>query len=145
MIFANTKAMCTDLQREVSHAGFRCTSLHSGKSQPEREQAIDAIKSRRCDMLICTSVASRGLDIASVALVLNYDMALTIEDYTHRIGRTGRAGASGRALSFMTPSDSHLFPQLRMLIKRMGGRVPKEMQQVVNFGGESMAAAEDEL
>ena len=75
-----------------------------------------SLKSGVKDILVATDVAGRGIDIKNVSLVINYDMAKTIEDYTHRIGRTGRAGKNGIAISFLTKEDSHLFYDLKQLL-----------------------------
>lgn len=95
---------------------FRATTLHGGKGQEAREYALGALKDGSKDVLVATDVAARGLDVKDVSLVLNYDMAKSIEDYTHRIGRTGRAGKEGVAVSFLTQADSPLFYDLKQLL-----------------------------
>ena len=90
--------------------------MHGGKGQEQREFALSNLKSGAKDILVATDVAGRGIDIKDVSLVINYDMAKTIEDYTHRIGRTGRAGKHGTAISFCTKDDSPLFYDLKALL-----------------------------
>ncbi|KAL3231882.1 hypothetical protein MRX96_023150 [Rhipicephalus microplus] len=77
--------------------GFNACTLHGGKGQEQREFALASLKGGAKDILVATDVAGRGIDIRNVSMVINYDMAKTIEDYTHRIGRTGRAGLHGKA------------------------------------------------
>lgn len=89
----------------------------TGKGQEQREYALASLKTGTKDILVATDVAGRGIDIQNVSVVINYDMAKTIEDYTHRIGRTGRAGKNGIAISFLTKEDSHLFYDLKLVIK----------------------------
>jgi ATP-dependent RNA helicase DDX23/PRP28 len=95
---------------------FNACTLHGGKGQEQREFALSNLKSGAKDILVATDVAGRGIDIKDVSLVINYDMAKTIEDYTHRIGRTGRAGKHGTAISFCTKDDSPLFYDLKALL-----------------------------
>ena len=95
---------------------FNACTLHGGKGQEQREFALSNLKSGAKDILVATDVAGRGIDIKDVSLVINYDMAKTIEDYTHRIGRTGRAGKHGTAISFLTKDDSPLFYDLKQLL-----------------------------
>ena len=97
-------------------AQFNACTLHGGKGQEQREFALSNLKSGAKDILVATDVAGRGIDIKDVSLVINYDMAKTIEDYTHRIGRTGRAGKTGTAISFCTKDDSPLFYDLKALL-----------------------------
>ncbi|EGT44397.1 hypothetical protein CAEBREN_05742 [Caenorhabditis brenneri] len=88
IIFVNQKRGADMLAKSISKIGHRACSLHGGKGQETREYALKSLKDKESDILVATDVAGRGIDIKDVALVLNYDMAKTIEDYTHRIGRT---------------------------------------------------------
>ena len=90
IIFVNSKKGCDVLSKQLDKRGFRTCTLHGGKSQELREIAIASLKDGTKDVLIATDVAARGLDIRDVTHVINYDMAKSIEDYTHRIGRTGQ-------------------------------------------------------
>lgn len=90
--------------------------MHGGKGQDLREYALASLKDGSKDILVATDVAGRGIDIKDVSLVLNYDMAKSIEDYTHRIGRTGRAGKYGKAITFLTKEDTQVFYDLKQLL-----------------------------
>jgi superfamily II DNA/RNA helicase len=90
--------------------------LHGDKSQDERLKALEAFKSGAVDLLVCTDVAARGLDIKDVPAVFNFDIPFNAEDYVHRIGRTGRAGASGLAVSFVSARDTRLMGDLEKLL-----------------------------
>ncbi|XP_042890692.1 probable ATP-dependent RNA helicase DDX23 [Penaeus japonicus] len=116
LIFVNQKKGADVLARGLEKLGYNATTLHGGKGQEQREHALANLKSGAKDILVATDVAGRGIDIKDVSLVINYDMAKNIEDYTHRIGRTGRAGKHGKAMSFLTKDDSHLFYDLKQLI-----------------------------
>jgi ATP-dependent RNA helicase RhlE len=97
---------------------MRTTALHGDKSQDERLKALEAFKKGEVDLLVATDVAARGLDIKDVPAVFNFDIPFGAEDYVHRIGRTGRAGASGLAVSFVSPSDGRLMGDLEKLLKK---------------------------
>ncbi|XP_047470621.1 probable ATP-dependent RNA helicase DDX23 [Penaeus chinensis] len=116
LIFVNQKKGADVLARGLEKLGYNATTLHGGKGQEQREHALANLKSGAKDILVATDVAGRGIDIKDVSLVINYDMAKNIEDYTHRIGRTGRAGKHGKAMSFLTKDDSHLFYDLKQLM-----------------------------
>ena len=102
IIFANTKRMCDQLSYSLMR-DFRAAAIHGDKRQQERDQALHAFKDGRVPILVATDVAARGLDIPNVGAVVNYDFPNGIEDYVHRIGRTGRAGATGDSYTFLSP------------------------------------------
>ncbi|MEP7103348.1 MAG: DEAD/DEAH box helicase [Candidatus Dojkabacteria bacterium] len=102
LIFTRTKIGADKLTRELSTAGFKADSIHGDKSQFKRQQALYKFKNEKISILIATDVAARGLDIPNVSHVINYDEPATYEDYVHRIGRTGRAGKKGNALTFVS-------------------------------------------
>lgn len=116
IIFVNQKKGVDVLAKSLEKAGFSVCTLHGGKGQEQREYALASLKAGSKDILVATDVAGRGIDIKDVSMVINYDMAKSIEDYTHRIGRTGRAGKNGIAVSFCTKEDSNLFYDLKQLI-----------------------------
>ncbi|KAL0280031.1 UNVERIFIED_CONTAM: hypothetical protein PYX00_001451 [Menopon gallinae] len=116
IIFVNQKKGADVLARGLEKLGYNACTLHGGKGQEQREYALSSLKNGTKDILVATDVAGRGIDIKDVSMVINYDMAKTIEDYTHRIGRTGRAGKHGIAVSFCTKDDSALFYDLKQLI-----------------------------
>lgn len=101
MIFGRTKWAMEKLSRTLSERGFRTAAIHGNKSQNQRERALSDFKNNHLQILIATDVASRGLDIENVTHVINYDAPTSYEDYVHRIGRTGRAGKKGTALTFV--------------------------------------------
>lgn len=116
LIFVNQKKGVDVLAKSLEKMGYGATTLHGGKGQEQREFALASLKSGAKDILVATDVAGRGIDIKDVSLVINYDMAKSIEDYTHRIGRTGRAGKSGVAITFLTKDDSAVFYDLKQVI-----------------------------
>lgn len=116
IVFVNQKRSADTLARALEEKGYHSIALHGGKDQDKRNTAMTNIKSKSKDILVATDVASRGIDIKDVGMVINYDMPKTIEAYTHRIGRTGRAGKKGEAISFLTKEDSHLFYDLKQIL-----------------------------
>uniref|UniRef100_A0A8W7PFN1 Probable ATP-dependent RNA helicase DDX23 n=1 Tax=Anopheles coluzzii TaxID=1518534 RepID=A0A8W7PFN1_ANOCL len=116
IIFVNQKKGADVLAKGLEKLGYNACTLHGGKGQEQREYALASLKNGSKDILVATDVAGRGIDIKDVSLVINYDMAKSIEDYTHRIGRTGRAGKTGCAISFCTKDDSHLFYDLKQML-----------------------------
>ncbi|KAL7671547.1 hypothetical protein ACOME3_006441 [Neoechinorhynchus agilis] len=116
IIFVNQKKAADILAKSLEKMGYSTCTLHGGKGQEQRDYALSSLKLGMKDILVATDVAGRGIDIKDVSHVINYDMAKTIEDYTHRIGRTGRAGKSGRAISLVTQEDSAVFFDLKELI-----------------------------
>ncbi|XP_063698706.1 probable ATP-dependent RNA helicase DDX23 [Culicoides brevitarsis] len=116
IIFVNQKKGADILAKGLEKLGYNACTLHGGKGQEQREFALASLKNGSKDILVATDVAGRGIDIKDVSMVINYDMAKTIEDYTHRIGRTGRAGKNGIAISFITKDDSPLFYDLKQII-----------------------------
>ncbi len=116
-VFVNSKLGCARLSRSLEREGLNATALHGDKSQDERLKALDAFKKGEVDLLVCTDVAARGLDIKDVPAVFNFDIPFNAVDYVHRIGRTGRAGQSGLAVSFVSKSDARLVADIEKLIK----------------------------
>jgi ATP-dependent RNA helicase RhlE len=116
-VFVNSKLGCARLARSLEREGLNTTALHGDKSQDERLKALESFKQGAVDLLVCTDVAARGLDIKDVPAVFNFDVPFNAEDYIHRIGRTGRAGASGLAVSFVSPKDARLVADIEKLLK----------------------------
>ncbi len=108
LVFTRTKLMAARLSRLLEREGITAESIHGDKSQQERIKALDAFKEGRITALVATDVAARGLDIDDLPLVVNYELPPNAEDYVHRIGRTGRAGASGEAISLVDPDEERL-------------------------------------
>jgi len=105
LVFVKTKRNADFLATYLSEEGFPTTSIHGDRLQREREEALDEFKQGRMPILVATAVAARGLDIKDVMHVVNYDMPDEVEEYVHRIGRTGRVGNTGRATSFFDSRD----------------------------------------
>ncbi|MFN7727063.1 MAG: DEAD/DEAH box helicase [Rubrivivax sp.] len=118
IVFVNSKLGCARLARSFERDGLRTQALHGDKSQDERLKALAAFKAGEVDLLVATDVAARGLDIADLPAVFNFDVPFNAEDYVHRIGRTGRAGASGLAVTLVTSGDARLVGDIEKLIKK---------------------------
>lgn len=103
------------------------TTLHAGKSQEQRDYSLEEFKKKRFNVLVTTDVLGRGLDILDLAQVINYDMPNTMDLYTHRIGRTGRAGKTGIATTFLTLEDKDLFYGLKQKLIECNSLVPPEL------------------
>ncbi len=116
IIFVNQKKGADVLAKGLEKMGYNAATLHGGKGQEQRDHALSGLKQGAKDILVATDVAGRGIDIKDVSLVINYDMAKSIEQYTHRIGRTGRAGKSGCAITFVTQENSELFYDLKQIL-----------------------------
>ena len=128
-VFVNSKLGCARLARSLEREGLKTTALHGDKSQDERLKALDAFKKGEVDLLVCTDVAARGLDIKDVPAVFNFDVPFNAEDYIHRIGRTGRAGASGLAVTLVSGSDGRLMADLEKLLKKKIELEPLEFDE----------------
>ena len=110
------------MARAVQAAGHRVTRLHADRSMSQRREALDGFRSGRYRVLIATDIAARGIDVPEITHVVNFDMPHTAEDYIHRIGRTARAEASGRASSLAAPEEHE---QLRAIERHLGHPVPR--------------------
>jgi ATP-dependent RNA helicase RhlE len=118
IIFVNSKLGAARLARSFERDGLKTQALHGDKSQDERLKALQAFKSGEVDLLVATDVAARGLDIADLPAVFNFDVPFHAEDYIHRIGRTGRAGASGVAITLVARDDMRLLGDIEKLLKK---------------------------
>ncbi|KAK9802687.1 hypothetical protein WJX73_005873 [Symbiochloris irregularis] len=127
IVFVNTKNKCDFVSRHLDTLGYRCTVLHGSKTQDQREAGLAGFREEKYNVLVATDVAGRGIDVPDVALVVNYDMPGSIENYTHRIGRTGRAGRKGIAVTFLTLSDTDVFFDLKKLLEESGASVPPQL------------------
>jgi ATP-dependent RNA helicase RhlE len=126
IVFANTKIGASRLARSLEQEGMKATAIHGDRSQQERMAALEAFKKFEIDVLVATDVAARGLDISDLPCVINYDLPYNAEDYVHRIGRTGRAGASGDAISIFSDKDERLLTDIEKLIKQTVKRAELE-------------------
>ncbi|CAM8954662.1 unnamed protein product [Rhodiola kirilowii] len=127
IVFVNTKKTADGVSKGLDKSGYRVTTLHGGKSQEQREISLVGFKTNRYNVLVATDVAGRGIDIQDVAHVINYDMPGNIEMYTHRIGRTGRAGKTGVATTFLTFHDTEVFYDLKQMLVQCNSHVPPEL------------------
>jgi len=123
IVFSNTKIGASRLSRHLEKLGIKASAIHGDKTQAERMAALDAFKQGTVEVLVATDVAARGLDIAELPCVINYDLPYNAEDYVHRIGRTGRAGASGDAISLYTDNDARQLADIEKLIKHKIARL----------------------
>ena len=130
IVFVNIKRNCDAVARDIKHAGFTSVTLHGSKTQEQREAALASVRNGSTDVLVATDLAGRGIDVQDVSLVLNFNMANNIESYTHRIGRTGRAGKSGVAITFLGNEDTDVMYDLKqILMKSSISRVPEELRK----------------
>jgi ATP-dependent RNA helicase RhlE len=118
LVFCNSKIGAGRLARQLERDGVVATAIHGDRTQSERMQALEAFKRGEIEALVATDVAARGLDIVELPAVINFDLPFNAEDYVHRIGRTGRAGASGDALSLCSPNERKQLADIEKLIKR---------------------------
>ena len=118
LVFVRTKQGCGRLARALGHAGIKADAIHGDKSQSERMKALNAFKNGEIQTLVATDVAARGLDIEELPYVINYELPHTPEDYVHRIGRTGRAGNLGNAISLVCADETGFLADIEKLINK---------------------------
>uniref|UniRef100_A0A2S2NVA8 RNA helicase n=1 Tax=Schizaphis graminum TaxID=13262 RepID=A0A2S2NVA8_SCHGA len=138
MVFVEQKRNADFIAAFLSEKDYPTTSIHGDREQPEREQALRDFKNNKMKILVATAVAARGLDIKGVNCVINFDMPSSIDEYVHRIGRTGRLGNSGRAVSFYdSSSDNNLSSELVRILKQAEQEVPSFLDGGGSYGGNS--------
>ncbi|XP_062942180.1 probable ATP-dependent RNA helicase DDX4 isoform X2 [Cynocephalus volans] len=131
MVFVETKKKADFIATFLCQEKISTTSIHGDREQREREQALGDFRCGKCPVLVATSVAARGLDIENVQHVINFDLPSTIDEYVHRIGRTGRCGNTGRAISFFDPeSDSHVAQPLVKVLSDAQQDVPAWLEEI---------------
>ncbi|PHH51800.1 ATP-dependent RNA helicase DED1 [Ceratocystis fimbriata CBS 114723] len=138
LIFVETKRMADSLSDFLINQNFPATSIHGDRTQRERERALEFFRNGRCPILVATAVAARGLDIPNVTHVVNYDLPTDVDDYVHRIGRTGRAGNTGVATAFFNRGNRGIVRELIDLLKEANQEVPSFLENVAresSFGG----------
>lgn len=116
LIFSSTKSKVKELEKELQKIGLNTSAIHSDLSQEQRNDVLRNFKNRRLQILVATDILSRGIDIDSIELVINFDVPGDAEDYIHRVGRTARAEATGVALTFINPADQRKFRNIEQLI-----------------------------
>lgn len=136
IIFCSTKKLCDQLARSIGR-NFGAAAIHGDKSQGERDWVLNQFRAGRSPVLVATDVAARGLDIRDIRVVINYDFPTGIEDYVHRIGRTGRAGATGIAHTFFSEQDWKYAPDLIKVLEGANQVVPPEIRDIALRGGPS--------
>ncbi|KAL8236997.1 hypothetical protein R6Q59_018078 [Mikania micrantha] len=134
IIFCSTKKMCDQLARNLTRQ-FAAAAIHGDKSQGERDYVLNQFRTGRSPLLVATDVAARGLDIKDIRVVINYDFPTGIEDYVHRIGRTGRAGATGEAFTFFLEQDAKHASDLVKVLEGANQRVPEELRNMAARNG----------
>ena len=117
LLFSRTKYGAKKICRDINRLRIMAAEIHSNRSLPQRKQALEGFKSGKYRVLVATDIAARGIDVNDIELVLNYDVPEFAEDYVHRIGRTGRAGKEGNAITFIMPSQSDKLIKIERLIK----------------------------
>ncbi|MDR2688339.1 MAG: DEAD/DEAH box helicase [Azoarcus sp.] len=117
LVFVDTKLVCGQLAHFLNRSGIAADAIHGDKSQLQRTETLDAFKSGHLRVLVATDVAARGIDIDELPCVINFELPHTAEDYVHRIGRTGRAGHKGRAVSLVCAEEKHWLLEIQKLIK----------------------------
>lgn len=135
LIFVETKRMADALSDFLINQNFPATSIHGDRTQRERERALEMFRSGRCPIMVATAVAARGLDIPNVTHVVNYDLPTDIDDYVHRIGRTGRAGNTGIATAFFNRGNRGVVRDLIELLKEANQEVPAFLETIAREGG----------
>lgn len=130
LIFTATKKGCESLTQILRRAGARTESIHGDRDQASRDRALNALKGGEVKVLVATDVAARGLDVKTIRLVINFDPANNAEDYVHRIGRTGRAGMTGTAVSLLMPNEGRKAGQIVEVMKKSGKPVPPELERM---------------
>jgi ATP-dependent RNA helicase RhlE len=132
LVFTRTKHGANRLTEQLAKGGITALAIHGNKSQGARQRALDTFKSGHLSVLVATDVASRGIDVDGITHVINYELPMTPESYVHRIGRTGRAGATGEAISFCDPEERGLLADIERTIRQR--LVPH-----ATFGGDGRA------
>jgi ATP-dependent RNA helicase RhlE len=132
LVFSRMKHAADRLARQLEQSGIRTATLHSNRSQSQRLHALKDFKSGAVRILVATDIAARGIDVDGISHVVNYDFPMHVEDYVHRIGRTGRANAIGDAISFITPEDHS---ELRAVERFIGRGIVRKRAEGFNYSG----------
>jgi ATP-dependent RNA helicase RhlE len=131
LVFTRTKHRARNLARDLEKLEYRVSALQGNMSQNRRQQAIQGFRKGRYDILVATDIASRGIDVSDISHVINFDMPDTVDAYTHRIGRTGRAEKTGEALTFVVQEDE---PLVRRVEKVLGARIERRRLSGFDYG-----------
>jgi ATP-dependent RNA helicase RhlE len=131
LIFTRTKHRARSLAKDLGKQGYRVEALQGNMTQNRRQAAIDGFRGNTYDILVATDVASRGIDVAGIAHVINFDVPDTADAYTHRVGRTGRVDQSGQALTLAQPEDE---PIVRQIERVLGQPIERRRLEQFNYG-----------
>jgi len=135
LIFTGTKKTADMLTGSLRRDGWPARAIHGDKNQSERDWVLAEFRSGKSPLMIATDVAARGIDVKDIKTVINYDFPAQVEDYIHRIGRTGRAGQKGTAYSFFTPTDGRKAKDLIAVLKTANQDVPPDLYKFSSYGG----------
>jgi ATP-dependent RNA helicase RhlE len=138
LVFTRTKHRAKRVAQQLEKAGYKAASLQGNLSQNRRQEALDGFRDGSYQVLVATDIAARGIDVSSVSHVINYDIPDTVDAYTHRIGRTGRAAKTGDAFTFITHEDE---PMIRSIERVLGGKIGR--RTVMGFDYTKPAPARD--
>ena len=131
IVFVGRKAMADNLSCDLSMKKIKVQSIHGDREQVDREEALEDFKEGHVRILIATDVASRGIDVKDITCVINFDFPRNIEDYVHRVGRTGRAGLTGTAITFMAREDWKHAKELIQILQK--GRFSRGLLKITNI------------
>lgn len=134
LVFAETKRGCSELAYMLSREGYQCVAIHGDLKQCDRERHLDSFRTGQAPILVATAVAARGLDIPNVKHVINYDLPTDIDEYVHRIGRTGRVGNIGVATSFFNDKNRNISHELAELIVEANQELPEWLEEISREG-----------
>lgn len=143
LIFVDRQESADNLLKELMRKGYPCMSIHGGKDQIDRDSTIEDFKAGIFPVLVATSVAARGLDVKQLKLVVNYDAPNHLEDYVHRAGRTGRAGNTGTAVTFLTEDQERYSVDIAKALKQSGQEIPEPVQKLVDAFLEKVRAGKE--
>ncbi|CAG9993616.1 unnamed protein product [Clonostachys byssicola] len=135
LIFVGTKRIADDITRFLRQDGWPALSIHGDKQQNERDWVLDQFKTNKSPIMVATDVASRGIDVRNITHVLNYDYPNNSEDYIHRIGRTGRAGAKGTAITFFTTDNQKQARDLVNVLQEAKQNIDPRLAEMARYGG----------
>jgi ATP-dependent RNA helicase RhlE len=133
LIFTKTKHKSDKLTKFLLSYGYKVNRIHGNRTQAQRKKTIDDFKAGSINILVATDIAARGLDIAQVGHVINYDLPQVAEDYIHRIGRTGRNGSTGQALTILIPEDRPQWKEITKLLQKTGSKLPTPIDEPVGI------------
>ena len=148
LVFTRTKHRARRLSDNLAKNGYRVSALQGNMTQNRRQSAIEGFRGNVYDILVATDIASRGLDISEISHVINFDMPDTVDTYTHRIGRTGRAGSTGEAFTFTVPADEYIIRQIEKILgapierRHLPGFAPEVTDTIIPPGSENSSKQE---